>query len=259
MNACSSGGELTLQAGQVTADGRLKCMIIQPSKHRHKVHLNFSQRSGQRAPSSYVCEVWGERQFYFCQPLEPLCLLPKKALPNCWYNLCYKLVTSRGLCECWEGTVVRSWRDEMSRWYNEHDIGAGIPKIGKEATEEKKLNSEGNTENMTRLIGRTLVVDWMGVYQIDGRKAIWVWIILAGITVWDFVTLFVSVAQQKLIAISQAISCILGWETLSFCSWFWKKALGEELFLFIVGTSDGNASQNNWEAIHVQLDTTMTC
>lgn len=52
----------------------------------------------------------------------------------------------------------------MSRWGNEHDIGAGTPKVGKGATEEKKLNSEGNTENMTRLIGRALVVDWLGVY-----------------------------------------------------------------------------------------------
>lgn len=53
----------------------------------------------------------------------------------------------------------------------------------------------------------------MGAYQIDGREAIWVWIILAGITVWDFVTLLVPVAWQKLIAISQAISCIWGWNT----------------------------------------------
>lgn len=38
----------------------------------------------------------------------------------------------------------------MSRSGNKHNIGAVAPKVGKEVTEDKKLNSEGNTENTTR-------------------------------------------------------------------------------------------------------------
>lgn len=49
-------GELRLQAGQVTADHRLMCMIIQPSKAQ-------AQRASELFPesrtgsSSYVCVV----------------------------------------------------------------------------------------------------------------------------------------------------------------------------------------------------------
>lgn len=77
----------------------------------------------------------------------------------------------------------------MSRWGHEHNIGAGTPKVGKEATGDEKLNSEGNTENTARWTGRMLLGDLLGVNQIDGRKAIWVWTVLARNTVWDFVTL----------------------------------------------------------------------
>lgn len=59
---------------------------------------------------------------------------------------------------------------KWARWGNERSIDAGTPKVGKEVTEEKKLNSEGNMENMTRQIGRVLLVDWLGVYWIDGEQ-----------------------------------------------------------------------------------------
>lgn len=188
----AAGGELTLQAGQVVADHRLVCMIYMytPSEAQ-------AQRASELFPQS-----WTESSIFLCvcclrrgsfisaNPLYPFASY-ENTPPNCWYNLCYKWMGSRGfvwmmgVCCRLEATGMK-W----ARWGNEHSTGAGTAKVGKEITEEKKLNSEGNMESMTRLIGRVLVVDWLGVYWIDGRRAIWVWIILARITVWDFVTLF---------------------------------------------------------------------
>lgn len=81
MNASSSGGELTLQAGQVAADGRLMCMIIQPSKAQ-------VQRASELFPeirtesSIFLCVCSLRREAVLFLPTLSTSLPPTKKTPS---------------------------------------------------------------------------------------------------------------------------------------------------------------------------------